>query len=284
MSAASDDSSELERWRHPYLADDLRYSQSLERGLAILTCFTPKTPVLGNADVADELGTSRATAHRYIITLVALGYLEQTTKRKYRLGLRVIDLGMSALNSTGLREHSHSYLDELRKRTSYTISLTVLSGPEIVYVDRARSFRRDQGKIDLNIRAGSRHPAYATAMGKVLIAYLPDAEQDQLVSGLTLTKRGPHTIGSKSALRNELAQVRQDGMAVNDEEFTAGLIEIAVPVRDLDRDVVASVGMSAHTSMISLEDMVGQLLPHLRATADQISARLGYRRNDEVRP
>ena len=86
-------------WSIPGLREP-RYSQSLERGLAILACFTAKRPVLGIADIADELGMSRSTTHRYVITLVALGYLEQGASRKYRLGLRVTDLGMSALNST----------------------------------------------------------------------------------------------------------------------------------------------------------------------------------------
>jgi AraC-like DNA-binding protein len=111
---------------------DPRYSQSLQRGLAILRCFTPKRPVLGIADIADDLGMSRSTTHRYVITLVALGYLEQGASRKYRLGLRVTDLGMSALNSTGLREHAHPYLEELRQRTSYTTSLGVLDGVDLV--------------------------------------------------------------------------------------------------------------------------------------------------------
>lgn len=91
-----------------------------------------------------------APTHRYVITLVALGFLEQGASRKYRLGLRVTDLGMSVLNSTGLREHSRPYLEELRQRTSYTVNLSVLDGPEILYVDRVRSFRRGQNKIDLN--------------------------------------------------------------------------------------------------------------------------------------
>ena len=132
-------------WSIPSLREP-RYSQSLERGLAILGCFTPKRPVLGIADIADELGMSRSTTHRYVITLLALGYLEQGASRKYRLGLRVTDLGMSALNSTGLREHAHPYLEELRQRTSYTASLAVLDGTEVLYVDRARSFRRGQGQ------------------------------------------------------------------------------------------------------------------------------------------
>ena len=109
-------------WSVPSLREP-RYSQSLERGLAILGCFTPERPVLGIADIADELGMSRSTTHRYVITLVALGYLEQGASRKYRLGLRVTDLGMSALNSTGLREHAHPYLEELRQRTTYTTNL-----------------------------------------------------------------------------------------------------------------------------------------------------------------
>jgi IclR helix-turn-helix domain len=99
-------------WAIPTLRE-VRYSQSLERGLAILGCFTPRHPVLGIADMANRLGMSRSTTHRYVITLQALGYLEQGASRKYRLGLRVTDLGMSALNSTGLREHAHPYLEEL---------------------------------------------------------------------------------------------------------------------------------------------------------------------------
>jgi IclR family pca regulon transcriptional regulator len=267
-------------WSIPSLREP-RYSQSLERGLAILSCFTPKRPVLGIADIADELGMSRSTTHRYVITLVALGYLEQGASRKYRLGLRVTNLGMSALNSTGLREHAHPYLEELRQRTSYTTSLAVLDGSEIVYVDRARSFRRGQGRIDLDLHPGSRLPAYATAMGKILLAYLPEAEQRELLSSMKLTKRGPNTITSKKALRDELDEIREEGFAVNDEELAPDMSAIAAPVRNEAREVVAAINVSAPSPVISLEEMVDALSPHLLSTADRISARLGYRRADE---
>src|SRR5271166_653442 len=160
-------------WSLPGLREP-RYSQSLERGLAILACFTPQRPVLGIADIADELDMSRSTTHRYVITLTALGYLEQGAQRKYRLGLRVTDLGMAALNATGMREHAHPYLEELRQRTSYTTSMTVLEGAEVLFVDLARSFRRARGQVELNLHAGSRLPAYCTAAGKLLLAYLPE--------------------------------------------------------------------------------------------------------------
>jgi IclR family pca regulon transcriptional regulator len=225
---------------------------------------------------------SRSTTHRYVTTLVALDFMEQVASRKYRLGLRVTDLGMSALNSTGLREHAHPNLDELRKRTTFTTSLAVLDGAEILYVDRARSMRRGQSKVDLNLRLGSRLPAYCTAMGKVLLAGLPEPERREIISQIKLERRGPHTIKSKKALLAELDRVSEEGIAVDDEECVPGLVAIAAPVRDEGREVVAAIDLVAHTSMIALSDLVDQLLPHLLATADQISARLGYRRNDEV--
>ena len=256
-----------------------RYSQSLERGLAILGCFTPERPVLGIADIADELGISRSTTHRYVITLFALGYLEQDSSRRYRLGLGVTDLGMSVLNATGLREHAHPHLDELRRETSYTVSIAVLNGGEIVYVDRAPSFRND---IDLGLDTGSRLPGYCTAMGKVLLANLPEREQSELLAPIKLTQRGPNTITSKNALRVELEQIREEGFAVNDQELAEGLHAIAVPVRAVSGKVAAALGLSADTSTSSLEELVDALGPHLVSTADRISARLGYRRHDEL--
>lgn len=258
-----------------------RYSQSLERGLAILGCFTPQRPVLGIADIADELGMSRSTTHRYVITLVALGYLQQGVSRKYRLGLRVTRLGMSALSSSSVREHSHTYLEELRQQTSYTVSLAILDGTDILYLERSRGFRRGQGKIDLDLRPGSRLPATCTAMGKVLLAALPEEDLRRLLAQAPLAKRAPNTITTKKALRAELEQVREASFAVNDEELAPELHAIAVPVRSDSGEVLAAINMVAHTSMISLQELVAALGPHLVTTADRISARLGFRRSDE---
>jgi IclR family pca regulon transcriptional regulator len=259
-----------------------RFSQSVERGLAVLECFSARRPVLGIADIADELGMSRSTTHRYVITLVALDFMEQVADRRYRLGLRVTDLGMSVLNSMGLREHAHPHLEELRKRTTFTTSLAVLDRVEILYVDRARSLRRGQNKIDLNLRLGSRLPAYCTATGKVLLAGMPEPQRREIVSEIKLEKRGPNTIASKKAQLAELEHVSEEGVAVNDEELAIGLVAIAAPVRDEGREVVAAVDLSAHTDTIPLEELVDALGPHLIATADQISARLDYRRSDEL--
>ena len=118
-------------------------------------------------------------------------------------------------------------------------------------------------------------------MGKLLLANLPEAEQRELIAEMKLTKRGPNTITSKKALRNELEHVLEAGFAVNDEELAPELHSIAAPVRNESREVVAAVNIAAHSSMISLEELVDALGPHLVSTADRISARLGYRRDDE---
>ena len=278
--AATSTLNDAPAWSDPSLREP-RYSQSLERGLAILGCFTPKRPVLGIADIADDLGMSRSTTHRYVITLVALGYLEQGASRKYRLGLRVTDLGMSALNSTGLREHAHPYLEELRQRTSYTTSLSVLDGTDVLLVDRVPSLRRAQSTLGASLHPGSRLPAYCTSMGKLLLANLPEPDQRALIAQMKLTKRGPNTITSRKALRDELDEIALAGFAIDDRELSGELYAIAAPVRNEAREVVAALNLAAHSSMISLEDLVDALSPHLIATADRISARLGYRRDDE---
>jgi IclR family pca regulon transcriptional regulator len=259
-----------------YSLEGPRYSQSLERGLAILGCFTPQTPVLGIADIADTVEMSRSTTHRYVVTLLALGFLEQGAGRKYRLGLRVTDLGMSVLNATGLREHARPLLEELRQRLSYSVSLAVLDGTEIVYVDRARSYRRGQTSDVLNLQPGSRLPAYCTALGKILLAHLPEPEHKEILTEITLRKRGPNTIKNKKALNNELATVRDAGIALEDEENARELIAIAAPVYDQSEHVVAAVDISASASVIQVEEMTA-LGPHLLAIADRVSLRLGHR-------
>jgi IclR family pca regulon transcriptional regulator len=261
---------------------DPRFSQSLERGLAVLGVFRPARCVLGVSELAEELGMSRSTTHRYVRTLVALGYLEQVAQRKYRLGLRVMDLGMTALTSTPLREHAHPYLLELCERSSFTVSLGVLDGSELLYVDRVRSFRPSQIMRDLDLHPGSRVPAYCTAMGKLLLASLSELEQRELLSVVRLSKRAPNTITRKKVLREELERITVTGLAGSDQELSAGIVAIAVAVRNEAREVVAAVGMAADSSTLSVEGLADALGPHLRAGADRISARLGYRRYDEI--
>jgi IclR family transcriptional regulator, pca regulon regulatory protein len=254
------------------------YSQSLERGLAVLSAFTSTRPLIGVSDLAREVGLSRSSAHRYIATLAALGYLEQDrATRKYRLGPRVLDLGFSAINSMELRQIALLDLQALSDRTGHTVNMAVLDGIDIVYVERCRSSSLGQRDIDLNLHVGSRLPAYCTSMGKVLLAGLPAAELDTRLAQMELSRRGPNTIVAVRALVAELDRVREDGLAVNNEELAYGLRSIAVPVRGQEGGVVAAINLAVHRSLVSMENLVERLGPVLQGTAREISARIGFR-------
>lgn len=252
-----------------------RFSQSLERGLAILSSYTPESPVRGIAQIADELGLSRSTAHRYVSTLAALGYLEQVANRKYVLGRRVSDVGMSALSATGLAVRARPHLEELRGKLSYGVGLAVLDGGEIVYVDRVRSFTRGGLEIALGMQPGSRMPAYATAVGKVLLAHLPDQERATRVRELRLLARTPHTIVDRDRLRRELTRIQAAGIAVEDRENAPEHIAVAVPVPEGDAATpIAAIGVTLQADAFPVSELPERLGPELLAAADRLSAEL----------
>ena len=251
-------------------------SQSLERGLAILSSFQSAQPLLGVSDLSRVVGLSRSTTHRYVSTLAALGYLQQDTDtRKYRLGPRVLDLGFSAINSMELRHICTPHLKALSDATGHTVNMAVLDGSDIVYIERCRA--PVPREIDLNLHVGSRLPAYCTSMGKVLLAFLPAHDRIALLDGANLTRRGPNTITAKRRLAKELESVRERGLAVNNEELAYGLRSIAAPVLTHDGTAVAAINLAVHSSMVSSEEMGARLSPVLKAAAADISARLGYR-------
>jgi IclR family pca regulon transcriptional regulator len=251
-----------------------RYSQSLRHGLAIMASFSPEHLELGIADLAGGLRMSRSTVHRYASTLVELDYLEQDSARRYRLTSRAADLGLTAMRSLRLRACAQPLLAELRVRTGRTVSIGILHGSEVVLLDRLRGWRRGLHEIDLRLGAGSQAPAHCTAIGKVLLAHLPTSAQGRALRGLTLSRHGPKCITVMSALHEELRRVRADGLGCDDEELTAGLCSIAVPVRDLEGRVAAAVDIAASTQVLSVDALVETLGDRLILTAKSISATL----------
>ncbi|HEY1688257.1 MAG TPA: IclR family transcriptional regulator [Solirubrobacteraceae bacterium] len=258
------------------------YSQSLDRGLAILGCFTAETPVLGVSEIARRLRMSHGTTHRYISSLAYLGYLEQRRDRKYMLTLKVTQLGMAALSSTAVAEHARPHMQTLVERSNFTVSLAMLDGTDVLYLERVSGRRASQRKTDLDLNPGSRLPAHCTALGKLLLSHLSDAELSELLPELKLERHTPRTITGKRALRTELRGIAKSGIALNAEELAPGLCAIAAPVRAELGEVVAALSLTAHSSAIAPEEMPAQLGPHLIVTADNISARLGYRRPDQL--
>jgi IclR family transcriptional regulator, pca regulon regulatory protein len=254
------------------------HSQSLERGLAILSAFRSGRPLLGVSELGREIGLGRSTAHRYVATLAMLGYLQQdATTKKYRLGPRVLDLGFSAINSMELREVAAPHLRRLSDETGYTVNMAILDGLDIVYVERCRSTRAGQREIDLNLHVGSRLPAYCTSLGKVLLAFLPEGERQTATEGIEFTRRGPNTIVTRAAFTAELKRVRAQGFAINNEELAYGLRSIAAPILDHGGHAAGAINLAVHSSMVSIEDLSARLSAAVCRTAADVSAHLGYR-------
>jgi IclR family transcriptional regulator, pca regulon regulatory protein len=257
------------------------HSQSLERGLSILTTFSEARPVLGIAELARSVDLNKSTTHRYVATLTALGFLQQDPEsRKYRLGPRVVDLGFAAVNSMEITRLAGRSLQALSEETGCTVSMAVLDGVDIVYVDRRRSVREGQLGMDLNLHVGSRLPAYCTSMGKILLAQQSPERLRFLMDRMDLARRGPKTITAREQLITTLRQARQTDIAVNDEELAPGLRSIAAPIRDGRGSVVAAVNVAVHLSIWNapIDSILARLEVPLRRTAEEISSRLGYRR------
>jgi IclR family pca regulon transcriptional regulator len=256
------------------------FSQSLERGLLILSSFSEVGPVLGIADLSRAVNLNRSTTHRYVATLAKLGYLQQDPDtRKYSLGQRIIDLGFAALSSMEMTRVAARHLQVLSDETGFAASMAVLDGTDIVYVERRRTRRAAGLVVDLNLHVGSRLPAYCTSMGKVLLAYREPTALRALLDRTSLARRGPNTITAREHLMSTLAQVRQSGIAVNDEELAPGLRSIAAPIRDRSGIVVAAINIAVHltTWSVSMDSLTARLEGPLRRSAAEISAQLGYR-------
>jgi IclR family pca regulon transcriptional regulator len=255
---------------------DGNFVQSLERGLAVIRAFDATHSELTLSEVAAATGVTRAAARRFLLTLVELGYM-RNDGRFFSLTARVLELGYAYLSSISLPEVAEPHLEALAAQTNESSSISVLDGEDVVYVARVPTSRI----MTVAINVGTRFPAYATSMGRVLLAGLPERELEAYLSGLRLERLTSRTVASVAALRGELAKVRAQGWSLVNQELEEGLRAVAAPIRDRTGAVVAAVNVSAHASRTSLEAMRRDLLPLLLKAAADIEAdlpRTGRRR------
>jgi IclR family pca regulon transcriptional regulator len=244
--------------------------------LAILRTFSPDRPWLGIAELADELEMSRPTTHRYASTLVALGYLEQGPRRKYRLGMRAGNPGRSAVNSTALGMLPGDYLAELRDRSMCTASLAVMHGGDILYVDRARSSWQGHTEVTARLGRGSRLRAASTALGRVLLAHRSPEQQYEALSAEPSRQSSDGVEMDAEKLVRELDGIREKGFAITDQVHVEGQVCVAAPVHSRSADVIGAVDVAAPKDRSSRSGAVEQLVPLVLECAAGMSAHLGY--------
>ena len=258
--------------RAPDRAPEQREShfvQSLERGLSVITAFGPATPELSLSDVARATGLTRAAARRFLLTLVDLGYVRQDGKL-FRLTPRVLGLGYAFLSSQSLPGIAEPHLERLVREVHESSSMSVLDGPDIVYVARVPTSRL----MTVAINVGTRFPAYATSMGRVLLAGLDEAALEEHLATLELRRFTEHTVTSLDGLRARLEETRAQGYAIVDQELEPGLGSIAAPVRNRHGKVVAAVNVSSHVSRITRDKARRVLLPPLLRAVTEIETDL----------
>lgn len=252
-------------------APDPRTSRSLEYGVAILESFSRERQELGIAALADFVGISRSTTHRYAATLVALGFLEQDAKRKYRLSTRAANPGSAAIAAVRLQVHARAVLEELREQTGHTVSMGVLERGRVIYIYRLLGHRLGQHAIDADLGVGASVPMHCTALGKALLASLSDAERREALAGVRLTQYGPRTITDKSALVAELDRISPHGVVLSDEEAMGGSRSIAALVRSPSGERPLAIDVTAPSATYTLEQLVEQVGPHIERAARLIS-------------
>src|SRR4051794_40251140 len=219
------------------------FVQSLERGLAVIRAFDEHNVELTLSDVARSTGLTRAAARRFLLTLADLGYV-RTDGRWFSLSPRVLELGYAYLSSLSLPEVAEPHMERLVAEVHESSSVSVLDGEDIVYVARVPTSRI----MTVSINVGTRFPAYATSMGRVLLAGLEEDALEAFLERVELRRLSPRTVKTARALRAELRRVRSQGWALVDQELEEGLRSVAVPIRDRGGRVVAAANVSAHAS------------------------------------
>ncbi|MGI5455581.1 IclR family transcriptional regulator domain-containing protein [Streptomyces sp. CA-249302] len=241
------------------------FVESLARGLTVLTAFGEGRAALTLTEVAQATGLARATARRALITYEHLG-LVRARDRVFEPTPRVLSLGFPPLSRTSVAEIAAPHMAELAHAVHESTSLSVLSGTDIQYTARVATSRI----MSVNITVGTRLPAYATSMGRVMLADIPERER-QLGPLRPITAR---TVTDPAALTAVLSSVHAQGYALVDEELEEGLRSVAVPVRDRTGRVVAALNVAMHAARHTVEECVREILPELRTTADHIEADL----------
>jgi DNA-binding IclR family transcriptional regulator len=256
-------------------ASNERYRiRAVERALSLLRVFLNHDTDLSATEISKELHLDLSTTFRLLVTLQAQGFVEQDpTSGKYRLGVTCLELGSRFLKSNDIRKRALEAMDALRNEFGETVHLTILDGNEVVYLEKLAGLHPIGF---MSSRVGGRAPAHCTGVGKALLAYLPDGELNARFPSPTLRRYTDTTITDREVLRAELAQVRERGYAVDQQEHEIGVKCVAVPIFD-HKGVAAAMSVSGPVERMDQHIQQGRLIERLQQAAAAISAQMGGR-------
>ncbi len=239
---------------------------SLAKGLRVLEVFDDAEPELTISDVARRADLDVGTAFRLVRTLVMLGYLYQVEgAKRYRLALKVLDLGFNAIGRMDLRANARPLLRSLVDTINEAASIGVLDGPDVVYIERVQA---GISSLGVSRRVGSHVPAYCTAVGHAILAHLPVEQRMQVVNLRERRKLTPNTPVTIAEIEGCLQRVREKGYALSDQETVLGVRVIAAPILDPDGHPLATLSAASLSFVCSLEQFVSHTAePVMKAAA-----------------
>ena len=242
---------------------------SLAKGLRILEAFSAERPELTLSEVAGLAGLDPGTAFRMLNTLVMLGYLSRTPESKrFRLTLKVVDLGLHAIARADLREIARPILRSIVGEVNEAASLGVLAGADMLYVERVRA---GLTRIGVDIRIGTAIPALRRTIGGAFLAYLPQAELARVLAMKPRPGAFPHKPMNRAEIEERLVSVRTHGYALRDSYFGSGLRVLAVPVLDVDNYPLAAISVAVPQMQVSQDDFRARALAAVRRAAADIA-------------
>jgi IclR family pca regulon transcriptional regulator len=245
------------------------FLEALARGLRVLEAFNQDRKQLTLSDIAKLVDLPRASVRRTLHTLVALGYAE-TENRLFRLTPRVLMLARAYLLSNAVSDILQPALERLSEEINESCSAAVLDGEEVMMIAHASPKRI----IPVSAQIGFRLPAFATSLGRVLLAALDDRQLDEFLSRIAPKRITTSTIIDKRELRRAILKAREDGYALADQEAEIGFRSIAVPLQRLDGRIIAALNVGIHSERMPLKAMHSHFFPRLRAVADELQRQL----------
>lgn len=254
--------------------------QAIERAVSILNAFSADEHELGVTEIAERLGLHKSTVHRFMVNLTAAGMVERNPRTgRYRLGMRIFELGGLVKQRMNLWDEALPFLESLVRDTGETGHLAVLDGGEAIYIERVEARRA----LRVPSAIGRGYPAHATNLGKVLLADLEPERLAEIVRERGLAAYTPQTIVDADALEMELARIRERGYGIDNEEYDEGLRCIGAPVRDHSGRVVAALGIGGPVTRIT-PARVDDLSTLVMAAAAGLSRRLGAHQSEAYAP
>lgn len=273
MSRAPQDNGngDSRKWLGAASSQQPRLSQSLQLAMSIPLLFSSGRPELGIAEVADLIGLSRPSTHRYITTFVQLGYLEQYKTRKYGLAVRAAEPGLSLIGAMRRAVPAVTVLEELRDGTGYTVSMGALNAGKVTYIHRLLAHRPGQYHIDQEIGVGAHVPIHCTALGKALLASLTGQARRKLISQLDFVPWGPRAFVAHEQLIHDLEGVDYRQPVVSDEEFMYAARSIAIYVPRPRTEPHIAIDVTAPAADLTAQELVEQIGPSLVYATKRIS-------------